>query len=201
MSSEASLSACSNCDLLQEITPADAYTRVYCARCHHVLRDARRFNLQTNLAFAVTVLVLLIVANYFPVLSMELEGQRRAATIIESAIALSENGRTETALLVFFVAVLVPLVRAFAVIYITLPLLYGKQARHHSLLIRFIDRLGPWGMTEVYLLGALVAYVKLGDLAGVIAGPALFALGALSIFSAMSTNHLRSEAVWRLGDS
>ncbi len=91
---------------------------------------------------------------------------------------------------------MIPLIRALAVIGITVPLLNGEPLINHARSLRLVADLTPWGMTEVYLLGALVAFVKLGDLARVEVGPAMFAFAALSILSAYSTRHLDSLQLW-----
>jgi paraquat-inducible protein A len=46
-------------------------------------------------------------------------------------------------------------------------------------LYRFLEWLQPWAMLEVYLLGVLVAIVKLGQLASIEASVGLWAFGAL----------------------
>ena len=46
---------------------------------------------------------------------------------------------------------------------------------------RAIQSVRPWGMIEVFLLGVLVAIVKLSSMATVVAGPALWAFVALTV--------------------
>ncbi|OUL98735.1 paraquat-inducible protein A [Variovorax sp. JS1663] len=50
-----------------------------------------------------------------------------------------------------------------------------------DVLVQLLQMLQPWGMIEVFLLGVLVAIVKLSSLAQVIAGPALWAFVALTV--------------------
>ena len=44
-----------------------------------------------------------------------------------------------------------------------------------------MQSLRPWGMIEVFLLGVLVAIVKLSSMATVVPGPALWAFVALTV--------------------
>lgn len=48
-------------------------------------------------------------------------------------------------------------------------------------MVRAMQSLRPWGMVEVFLLGVLVALVKLSSIATVIPGPALWAFMALTV--------------------
>ncbi len=191
-----SLIACPACDLLQRSRALRRRERATCPRCGQVLSTGTGTSLQLNLALATTVLVLLMIANVFPIMSLELEGQRRTTTVIQGVAALWDSDRFETAILVLLVTIIVPLLRALAVIGITIPLMLGQHPSRHARFLRFVTNLTPWGMTEVYLLGALVAFVKLGDLASIEPGPALYAFGALSILSAFSTSHLDGAAIW-----
>jgi len=49
------------------------------------------------------------------------------------------------------------------------------------MLVRMMQSLRPWGMIEVFLLGVLVAIVKLSSMATVVPGPALWAFVALTV--------------------
>ena len=42
-------------------------------------------------------------------------------------------------------------------------------------LVRMMQQVYPWSMVEVFLLGVLVAIIKLSSMASIIAGPALWA--------------------------
>lgn len=196
MDAELSTVACPSCDLLQYFAPLSRHERALCARCGHCLLVGGEVDLQFNLALAIAALILIVIANGFPIMSLQLEGQARATTVIEGVRALWNSDRAETAILVAAVTIVIPLIRSLAVIGITLPLLRGEPLRKHARSLRFVADLTPWGMTEVYLLGALVAFVKLGDMARVEAGPAMFAFAALSILSAYSTRHLDSQQLW-----
>ncbi|MFT4564394.1 MAG: paraquat-inducible protein A [Gammaproteobacteria bacterium] len=196
MSQTTTLIACPTCDLLQHARVLNARERANCPRCGQLLRKGSGDSLQANLALAITVMILLAIANLFPIMSLEIEGQHRATTVIEGVVALWNGARIETAILVLAVTIVIPLLRALAVVAVTIPLMLNRSPARFARLLRFVTNMTPWGMTEVYLLGALVAFIKLGDLANVEPGPALFAFGCLSVISALSTSHLDTAAIW-----
>jgi paraquat-inducible protein A len=196
MSRPMNLIACPTCDLLQQARALTVRERANCPRCGQILRNGSGDSLQSNLALAITVMILLVIANLFPIMSLEIEGQRSATTVIEGVVALWNGDRIETAILVLAVTIVIPLLRALAVVAVTIPLMLDHSPARFAKLLRFVTNMTPWGMTEVYLLGALVAFIKLGDLASVEPGPALFAFGALSVISVLSTSHLDAAAIW-----
>ena len=61
---------------------------------------------------------------------------------------------------------------------------------------RIVQEFQPWGMTGVFLLGILVAYVKLSDMAEVMPGPSLYGLAAFTVAMAALVTSLDPGAVW-----
>jgi paraquat-inducible protein A len=87
-------------------------------------------------------------------------------------------------------------VKLAGILYVLVPLKMGKRPWMLAKSFRMLDVLHPWGMTEVYMLGVFVAYVKLSDLATVTPGIALYSFGVLLIVSAAATASLDPRIVW-----
>jgi paraquat-inducible protein A len=64
-------------------------------------------------------------------------------------------------------------------------------------LFRALGRLRPWAMSEVFMLGALVAMVKLSAMATVIPGISLFSYGALMLMLSTLTAITPPEQFWQ----
>ena len=62
-----------------------------------------------------------------------------------------------------------------------MPLPRQRRPQGFAWLLRVLQSLQPWGMVEVFLLGILVAIVKLTSSAEVIVGPALGAFVVLTV--------------------
>ena len=56
---------------------------------------------------------------------------------------------------------LVPLAQILAFLYVLVPVRMGLRAPGQEALFRILTALRPWGMSEVFVLGAIVALVKL----------------------------------------
>ena len=109
------------------------------------------------------------------------EERRSQTTLLGAAVALTGEGMSEVALLVLATTLLFPLLQLCILLYLLLPVAQGRRLPGFALLVRIMQSLRPWGMIEVFLLGVLVAIVKLSSMASVVAGPALWAFVALTV--------------------
>jgi len=85
------------------------------------------------------------------------------------------------ALLVLATTILFPLLQLCILVYLLIPLRREHRPLGFAILVRLMQSLRPWGMIEVFLLGVLVAVVKLSSMATVVPGPALWAFVALTV--------------------
>lgn len=61
---------------------------------------------------------------------------------------------------------------------------------------RIVDLSGRWGMLDVLLVAVVVAWVKLGDLVQIEAGPAALAFTTVVILSLVATALFDPHAMW-----
>lgn len=193
------LMACPECDLLVRAADAPGASRysVLCPRCGaHLYRHSRN-GLENTLALACAALVLLVVANTFPVVGLNIQGQRIDTTVIGAAIQLWRNDMPAVSVLVLATTTLTPLLEMAAVIWLTLPLLTGRRPPAFARVFRALRAAHPWAMVEVFLLGILVALVKLAHLADVLPGPAMFCFGALMLLLTSISASIEPHDLWR----
>ena len=92
-----------------------------------------------------------------------------------------------------------PLLQIAGTLYVLVPLLYGRRAQYFAAAMHALQRLRPWSMLEVFLLGAMVALVKLDATATVIPGVGLYGFGVLTlIMTALGSFDLRE--IWELSE-
>ena len=190
------LVACHECDLLQHIPRQRQGGKAYCRRCNAVLHRSVRDSLDRTLALTFAGLVLFIVANSFPFLSFKMQGQVTQTTLATGVIDLYRQGMWELALLVLMTSILVPLLQLLLLIYVLLPIKLSRTPWMLAQVFRFQQSLGPWGMMEVFMLGILVAVVKLVDMAQIIPGLALWSFALLIFMLAGAAAALDPEIVW-----
>jgi paraquat-inducible protein A len=97
---------------------------------------------------------------------------------------------------VVFVTVLAPLARLAGTLYVLIRVHESTPPRHLRRVFALAERLRPWSMIEVFVLGVFVAYVKLGDLVTIGLLTGVYALLALTFVLVWMDSALDREAVW-----
>ena len=189
------LLACPECDALQLVPRKEAAT-YRCPRCGAVVYRAVPGRLGQALALCLAAIVCFVLANSFPIVAIEAAGDSVDATLIGAARALEAQQMDLVAIVVILTTVIVPCIDLFC----TLALLLFARARHPSpalaLLFRTRESLRPWNMVEIFVLGSLVAIVKLGSLASVILGTGIWSLGAFIVLSAATSHAFDPVEFW-----
>lgn len=188
--------ACHDCDLLQALPPLAPGTRARCLRCGAVLGEARAHSLERSLALALAGLILFVLANTLPFLSLTTQGQIQDSNLISGALTLIEEDRLPLGVLVFLTTFAFPLADLTGTLWLLLGARNGHLSATSARVFRFLRSAQPWGMLEIFLLGVLVSAVKLGDVARVVPGTALFAFVALVGVLAALAATLDSHQVW-----
>jgi paraquat-inducible protein A len=81
-------------------------------------------------------------------------------------------------------------------LYVLLGLHMTRPPRHLRRVFVLVERLSPWSMIEIFVLGVLVAYVKLGDLVTIHLGTGIFALFVLTFVMVWADGALDRQAIW-----
>ena len=192
----AELLACPECDLLQSDSAFPRPRKALCARCGAILYQRHDHGLERTAALTVAAAVLLVVANAFPIVSLELQGDRTSATLFGAIGVLWSQNMQLVAALVAFTALAMPLLEVAALGWLIFPLRRGRKAPYFGTVYEALQFAQRWGMVEVFVLGAIVSYVKLDHLAEVQAGVALWSFAALMLVMAAIEANFDPRDLW-----
>ena len=191
------LIACHECDLLHRIPVREGSRCVSrCRRCNAMLHRGVENSVDRTLALTFAGLILFIVANSFPFLAFKLQGQETQTTLISGVIGLYDEGKWEIALLVLLTTIVVPLTQLLLQLYIYLPLKFNRIPWFLAPVFRFAGSLQPWSMMEVFLIGIIVAIVKLVGMAQIVPGLALWSFALLIVTLAAAAANMDPRVVW-----
>ena len=171
---------CEGCDAVYRKAELRAREVARCPRCGTELARHPGAQQQRILPLTVASLVLFVIANIFPIVEIELQGRRSQTTLLGAVLALNSEGMSLVAMLVTATTLLFPLLQLCILFYLLVPMARSGRPGF-SLLVRMMQSLRPWGMIEVFLLGVMVAIVKLSSIATVLPGPALWAFIGLTV--------------------
>jgi paraquat-inducible protein A len=170
--------ACPECDLLQELPPLPTGAKACCARCGETLVRRRADPLDRPLALTIAAAFAFVVANATPLMSLSAAGRQASTTILGGALETWRQGSQLTAVAVAFCAVIAPAAYLLCLLIVLLTARHPPAPRWVGGMLRSAHMMEPWSMTEVMMLGILVALVKIAQLATVVPGIGMFAQGA-----------------------
>lgn len=180
--------ACSECDLLFRRRPLERGQHAECPRCGATLYSRSRLTTEQMLGLVTGALLTFLIANAYPIVEMQIQGDANSTTLFSSVISLWGEGRRAMAGLVFATTMAFPLLDLGALLALLLAVSRSPRMQDRPAwfapLLRFVLALRPWGMVEVFMLGILVALVKLSHMATILPGIALWAFGALTVLLA-----------------
>lgn len=156
-----------------------------------------RGGLDVPLALLVAALVFYVLANVYPLLTLEINGISRASTLSGAAFALYQSEMMILALLVFLTSVVAPGLLMLSTVYVLAALRYGKQLPKVREILSVISHLQSWEMADVFIVGVLVALVKLSGQAYTLVGLGLYALIASIALAAAARINIDIYGLWR----
>ena len=158
---------CPDCGLAQRLAPLPPHSIAACGRCGATLLRRVPSGIALALALAVAAGLLLLPANLEPLLTVSFEGAERQNLMATGMSALWQSGFPLLGTLVGALTVATPILWLAALIPVLTLLARGERRPWLGRLFRYAEHLRRWSMSEVYLLGALVAYTRIQAVAGV----------------------------------
>jgi paraquat-inducible protein A len=188
---------CPSCDLAHRAGTAPAVERTRCARCRALLQRPENGRIDTAIALAFSALVLFVLSNVYPLVAIQSNGSTRATTLAGAALGLYRQDHVGLASLVFITTVVGPFLQIGSLLYLLIPLRRKRQAPGQNTIFRLLTQVRPWTLIEVFMLGALVALVRLGAYARVVPGVALWSCGFMMLTLAALTSRTSAGQFWR----
>lgn len=199
MYSVSDLIGCIECDLLIEQPKLLAVgQRVLCPRCNHLLLRGRPCSIDDVAALSLTGLVLMLLSVFFPFLVFESAGQSNSISLWSSTIWLYSRGFTFLAGTVFLFVILIPATFLLALVTLTVAKKLHIDFPAAVPLARLASRISHWAMVEVFIIGVLIALIKVIAMADIVFGLSFWAyLGYTAVFIKVYSL-VDSQTLWAL---
>lgn len=199
-----SLTACPECDLLlEEIRVAPGFN-AHCPRCGHLLYHPVSDSVDKILALSWTGLFLSLPAYLLPILKLDLLDNEQTVSLLSGVQTLFKSGYWLVALVVLLTSILLPLLNKLLLLYIAWHLKLRRRGDRLpvpsglALAFRCYHALSEWTMLEVFILGVMVAAIKLRDMGDLYPGFGLYCFIAVLSVSILQTLNLDSALFWNL---
>ncbi|SHG81494.1 paraquat-inducible protein A [Cognatiyoonia sediminum] len=191
------LVACSQCDTLHNAMTLSEGETAACRQCGTPLMTSRSSALARVLSLALTSVVLMIAAISFPFLDLDVQGRQSGTSVIGAVLAFQSSWGFPLAIAVAGFIIILPLTRLIALIYAIGPLTRGAKPRRYARqAFALAERLRPWSMVEIFMVGVTVALIKVAGLATVTIGPAFWAFAALVVITVLKDQLICRYSIW-----
>ncbi|MFI4885022.1 MAG: paraquat-inducible protein A [Steroidobacterales bacterium] len=158
--------ACPDCGLVQRLPALGRRHVAECRRCARLLVGPASGRVDAPLALALAALILLIPATVAPLLRVASHGAARVSWLSSGIAGLWHEGFAALAVIVGAFCLVFPYLYLAALIALLAALRLGARA-HLGPVFRWLLRLRPWMMLEIFLVGCFVAYSRLRLVVGV----------------------------------
>lgn len=189
---------CHDCGQLARRRPAPERHALHCPRCDARLHMRKPNSLSRTWAFVIAAFILYIPANLLPVSTITKFGKVDTDTIMSGVIRLFQGGDGGVGLLLFVASIAVPLVKLGVLSWLALSVHYRWlwRPRDRSAIFRLVDVIGRWSMLDIFVIGLLVALVRLEALASIRAEPGALAFAAVVILTLFAAESFDARLIW-----
>ena len=186
--------ACPTCDLLFDVEPG---ARLVCERCHMVLIDPEaRVGLRL-LVVSLLSTALIIGAVTYPFLTIKRFWMTSDATILDTALSF-EGPLFFLSIIVLALILLLPALRLSLTLYVVTPIVLKRRPFPFAKsAFGWAERLKPWSMAEIFLIGCVIALAKIISMAEVTFGPAFYMFAGLVILLWAQDKMLCRYSLWK----
>jgi len=189
--------ACRDCDLLQSIPSLPPGGKARCARCGETLAHRSVDPVDLPLSLTIAASIAFIIANTTPLMGLSAVGREASTTIFGGVLEMWRQGSEITAAAVAFCAIVAPAGHLLFLLTVLLAVRRPPAPRWVGEMLRSARFMQPWSMTEVMMLGILVALFKIAQLATVLPGVGMYAAGAFVFLLAAVLVTFDAQEVWR----
>jgi paraquat-inducible protein A len=188
---------CRNCGLLQVQPPVARRDIVSCSRCSTQLEHSAGKSLDATLACSAAILLLLIASWTAPFMTASALGATRTSYLPMSVSVVWRDGSPLLALIVFLFVLTFPLIRFGTLTAVLLALRLKVRPRWLTPAFRVCNALQVWAMLDVFLLGLMVAFLRLRSSLYVTLGPGAICFIIAGFLSLVARATLDKAQVWR----
>lgn len=117
--------------------------------------------------------------------------------MVSGALAFHRLGMSELGILVFLTSFVFPFLTITGMLYVLFPIKLGYRPWNVAKVLRMTRFVTPWSLLGVFMLGALISFFKLLDIATVIPGVSLYSFAALLVVATAAHANLDVSQVWQ----
>ncbi len=189
---------CHQCYTLHQEVPIKDGSKACCSECGGILYWYDTTLIDKGLALSITGFIFFAMANFFPLVQIEILGHEQFITIPKTIFSLLDNGFYIVGLLCMFLIFIFPLMIFMInmILFALLKLKRGEQWTKDLLIL--LAHITPWSMPDIFLISILVALVKLIGYAQIHIGIAFYSLIVFVLIDLYIVKRVHISEIWML---
>lgn len=191
------LIVCKCCHTAYQRLPLTQGDEARCKQCGVKLYQIKPINVNFCLALVVTSLIVFVIANISPVIYVDFHSRKNTSTLFGMALAFSHDMLFPLTIVMVLFFILCPLLHLLFLGWLLVFARYKRRAPGGVFCMKTIIFLHPWSMTEIAVLGILIASIKLSGLLEVSFAAGCWALAILMILMVM-INRQNIHSLWEV---
>ncbi|MBT0587624.1 paraquat-inducible protein A [Alteromonas oceanisediminis] len=200
--SERTTLTCEHCQTTFSVPVLQHRERALCPRCGNQVMSYRRNSVEFSLGFGLAGLIFLLLSIPFNFLSFRASGQQHSMEIIQGLLTLVDIHYTSLAIVTALATLVLPGSVLLGICVLQYQRLYAQPSYFSARVFVWVQRLLPWSMAEIFLVGTLVSLVKITSHADVLFGMSFFAYVAFTLCSAFTLMYFdRAETTLWLAET
>lgn len=172
---------CEHCDTVYQRRKLARGEVARCARCDAILARHHGLGVSGMLALVITAMIAFVQANVWPIVTLGLNGQMISTTLWGCIVMMWQDNAQVVAVIASLTLFFFPIIKMVLLFWVLLFARRRRRAPGFRLVMVLLYKIGPWTMSEVFVLGSLVAIVKAHMYFDVLPDPGIFAYGVLML--------------------
>lgn len=189
------LIVCEHCDTVYRRRPLARGDVARCARCDAVIERYQWVGIDGQFALIVAALVVFVIANVAPIVSLGFSGMSSDTTLWGAVITMWNDDTQVVSVLAAMTLFFFPLSQILIFGWLLYFARDGRRAPGFAQAMIALYYVKPWSMIEVFMLGVLVALVKASTYFEVVPGVGIWAFAVLTVLITIFSSH-DARSLW-----
>ncbi|GEA50804.1 paraquat-inducible protein A [Vibrio inusitatus NBRC 102082] len=174
-----SIISCHECGIASDVERLKAGEVARCPRCHSHLLSSDRDPVQGPVCYALASLIAFAASLAYPFMSFSIQGITQQISLYQAAKVLANFGNDTLSVLLISSVLVLPAIYLICLLYLYFCISNRELKQFTTGLqiktLKFLTRIKPWLLVDVFLIGVLVSLVKISALADVSMGISFWA--------------------------
>lgn len=151
---------CLHCGLFINKEESSNSKKIKCPRCGSKIKIDTDHSFE-SLYYAITALLLFILLNIYPLITLSITGVELKATLFNTFLILLEQDFLFVSALVFFTIIIAPVLNSLIIIFAFVQNSMEDKPFPKKVLFDAFRLFKTWGFVEVFIVSIIVTYIKL----------------------------------------